>query len=262
MFVTRSSHDFKRNTCAKYDLQVSDGFISKNERRITSAVCFGSSSSDSSDSEGDATTVKSSVISRLHVLKAPKLSELNRKRKVLCNRGGKRRKTASSTSSEPKGVTPQQRVREFSGEHLTVSSGKLFCNACREEVSLKSSSVKNHTRSAKHKEGKARLSKRDAREKEIAVALRAHNAKTHLVGEKLPEAQQVFRVKVVTAFLRSAIPLTKLDNFKEILEEGGYRLTDRHNLSDLIPFIQKKERECVLSEISGRDMSFSMGHVA
>ena len=66
----------------------------------------------------------------------------------------------------------------------------------------------------------------------------------------------------MTAFLRSTIPLSKRKNFKEILEEGGYHLTDRHNLSDLIPFIQKKETECVLSEISGCDMSFSMGHVA
>ena len=220
----------------------------------TSAVCLRSSSSDSSDLEGTAAEDNSSVVSLLDVLKASKLSELNQKRKVLSNRGGKRRKT-SSASSEPKGVTPRQRVREFPGEHLTVSMGKLFCNACREEVSLKSSSVKNHIHSAKHTEGKTRLSKRDAREKDIAVALKAHNAETHLVGEKLPEAQQVFRVKVVTAFLRSAVPLSKLDNFKDLLEEGGYRLTDRHNLSDLIPFIQKKERECVLAEISGHDIS-------
>ena len=110
-----------------------------NNDASTSAVCLGSSSSESSDSEGDATTAKSSVVSLLD--EVPKLSELNRKRKILSNSGGKRRKTSSSTSSEPKGVTTQQRVRELSGEHLTVFRGKLFCNACREEVSLKSSSV-------------------------------------------------------------------------------------------------------------------------
>ena len=82
-----------------------------------------------------------------------------------------------------------------------------------------------------------------------------NDAKTHLVGKKLPEVQQVLRVKLVTAFLRSAIPLNKLENFKEKLEEGGYHLTNRHNLSDLIPFIQIKERKCVLSEISGHDIS-------
>ena len=47
------------------------------------------------------------------VLQAPKLSILNRKRKVLSNRGrgGKRRYSSSSTSSEPRGVTPLQRVK-------------------------------------------------------------------------------------------------------------------------------------------------------
>jgi hypothetical protein len=41
--------------------------------------------------------------------------------------------------------------------------------------------------------------KREAREQDIA--LKAHNAKEHLVGEHLPEARQVFHVKVVSPFL-------------------------------------------------------------
>ena len=71
----------------------------------------------------------------------------------------------------------------------------------------------------------------------MAVALKVHNTDTHLVGETLPDTQQVFCVKVVTAVLHSTVPLSKVDNFKELLEEGGYHLPDRHNLSDLIPFI-------------------------
>jgi hypothetical protein len=53
-----------------------------------------------------------------------------------------------------------------------VSRGKLFCNGCREEVSLKNSSVKNHMRSAKHSEGKKKLARKEKREQEIAIALR------------------------------------------------------------------------------------------
>ena len=87
------------------------------------------------------------------------------------------------------------------------------------------------------------------------VALKAHNAKEHLVGEYLPEAQQIFRVKVVTAFLQSAVPLNKLDYFKELLEEGGYWLADRHSLSDLVPFIQRKKKEQILAEITGPKIS-------
>ena len=97
------------------------------------------------------------------------------------------------------------------------------------------------------------MAKRIAREQDIAVALKAHNAEEHLVGKNLPEAQQIFRVKVVTAFLRSAVPLNKLDCFKGLLEDCGYRLADRHSLSDLVPFIQKRKKEQVLTEITSRN---------
>ena len=53
-------------------------------------------------------------------------------------------------------------------EHLVLSRGKLFCNASREEVILKNSSVRNYTR-MKHNEGE---SKREVREQEIANRLR------------------------------------------------------------------------------------------
>ena len=53
------------------------------------------------------------VPSLLSVLRVPKLSDLTRKRKVQCN-SGKHKKvcSSSSTSSEPKGVTPQDWVKK------------------------------------------------------------------------------------------------------------------------------------------------------
>ena len=50
--------------------------------------------------------------SLLSVLRVPKLSDLTRKRKIQCN-PGKHNKvhSSSSTSSEPKGVTPQDQVK-------------------------------------------------------------------------------------------------------------------------------------------------------
>ena len=45
---------------------------------------------------------------------------------------------------DPKSVTPSQGVREFPDEQLTVSAGKLSCQACREELSTKISVLKNH----------------------------------------------------------------------------------------------------------------------
>ena len=88
--------------------------------------------------------------------------------------------------------------------------GKTLCKACREELNLKRSTIQNHVHSAKHVDGKEKIAKREVREQDITVALKAHNASEHLVGEHFPEAQQVFHVKVVSAFLQVAVPISKL----------------------------------------------------
>ena len=136
-----------------------------------------------------------------------------------------------------------------------MSNGKLFCLACREELSLKSSSQANHLKSQKHKEGKERLKRKEHREQDIANKLKDYNKDTHVVGENIAENTQVFHVKVVSAFLRARVPLNKLEVFREIFEETGYRLTDRRNLHDLIPFIHKQEFKKIREEISGKHVS-------
>ena len=199
----------------------------------------------------------SSVPSLLSVLRAPRLSDLARKRKTQTNNPGKRKKTRSSSSacSDPKGVKPQDRLKKFPDEQLSVSAGKLFCKACREVLSLKSSSLSNHLKSQKHKDGKRRLQKKEAAERDIAKELTFYNEDNRVVGETLTESTQVFRVKVVSTFLRAGIPLNKLDIFRELFEENGYRLTDKRNMFDFIPFIQKREVNAIFEEIKGKDVS-------
>ena len=82
--------------------------------------------------------------SLLSVLKAPTASNLSRKRVQAANPpSGKRRRRGTSTN-DPKGIDPARRVKEYPNEQLSVSNKKLFCKACREELSLKKSSVENH----------------------------------------------------------------------------------------------------------------------
>ena len=50
------------------------------------------------------------------------------------------------------------------------------------------------------------------------------------------------RLKVLKTFLRAASPLTKLDTFRDLLEENAVQLTDRRHMSDLIPFLYSQER--------------------
>ena len=59
----------------------------------------------------------------------------------------------------------------------------------------------------------------------------------HPQGERLPDDQKVFRVKVLTTFLKAGVPLSKLETFRDPLEESGFRLTSSSHMLDLFPFV-------------------------
>ena len=86
-----------------------------------------SSDSDISDAPTDSGTGTSDpkVVSLLSKLKAPSKSDLSRKRKVQHPPKGKKRSSGHYSFNEPK-VNPSQRVKEFPGEHLVLSFGKLW----------------------------------------------------------------------------------------------------------------------------------------
>ena len=52
---------------------------------------------------------------------------------------------------------------------------------------------------------------KEAREQEIADAMVLYNEINHGCGETLPKNIQVYRVKVITTFLRAGVPLSKID---------------------------------------------------
>ena len=84
------------------------------------------------------------VISLRDHLKCPQKSDLARKRKVPPT--GKKRSSGYHGAKDPK-VEPGKRVKEFPNESLIVSSmGHLFCNACREILSVKRSTLLNHVK--------------------------------------------------------------------------------------------------------------------
>ena len=203
------------------------------------------------DSESETDSESDAVPSLLDRLRSPSPSDFARKRKTAAN-PPPRGKRKSRGAVDLKKIKPEQRVRDYPSEPLTVSNGKLFCRGCREELCLKSSSIKNHLKSNKHQEGKVKLSKKEAREKDIAEALVQYNSDNHLRGETLPQSQQVYRVKVVKTFLQAGVPLSKLNIFRDLLEENGYRLSDRRFMFDLIPFILKEEK--LKEELKGKHL--------
>ena len=109
-------------------LSVNDGPLSVNE-------------GPSSVNEGSS----SSTRSIFDALKATTLSDLTRKRSVLCNSPPKgKHRACGEGSSKPKSSTASQRMKEFPKECLEVTGAgksKLFCKACCEELSLKTNII-------------------------------------------------------------------------------------------------------------------------
>ena len=60
-------------------------------------------------------------------------------------------------NSDPKNMSPRDRIEEFPEENLCLRGGKLFCNECKEILSSKKSILKNHLASKKHAAGKEKL---------------------------------------------------------------------------------------------------------
>ena len=85
--------------------------------------------------------------------------------------------------------------------------------------------------------------------------LKKYDQKVHPVGENLPEDVRVYRVEVVESFLKAGVPLSKIDYFRELLEENSLRLSSSTHLSQLIPMIQQEEERKLLESINNKDVS-------
>ena len=112
-------------------------------------------------------------------------------------------------------------------------------------------------KSKKHESSKEQLKKREARERDIAEALRMHDSQTHRKGETLPSEHNVYRARVVMAFMKSGIPLAKLEcpEMRSLLEENGFRLTDKRHMMDLVPFVLDQGRKRIREEVKGKCIS-------
>ena len=116
-----------------------------------------SQESQPEDSDSSVITARTpSPVNLLDRLRSPTQADLSRKRKTPSNPPKGLKRSKGDVASEPS-VATTTRVKEFPGEHLSVVCGKLFCNACREPVSVKKSVIILHIKSAKHAAGIQRL---------------------------------------------------------------------------------------------------------
>ncbi len=143
---------------------------------------------DSTEVSSTSSPTTVSHQSFLSQLRAPTASDIMRKRKVRTNnppRTGARRKTPKC-STDPKNFSASDRAKEFNNEMIVVSCGKLFCSACREELSLKLSIIKNHVQSSKHADSKSKMGSAKKRERDISDALNLYEKEVNPSGSRVP----------------------------------------------------------------------------
>ena len=99
------------------------------------------------------------------------------------------------------------------------------------------------------------MAAKEVRERDIAKLLKQSDEVNHPVGETLPMEQHVYRVRVLKSFLRAAVSLSKLNSFRDLLEENRYDLSDHRHMSDLVPLVVSQEQEEIKQEILGRAVS-------
>ena len=65
----------------------------------------------------------------------------------------------------------------------------------------------------------------------------------------LPEDERVFRVEVMESFLSGAIPLSKIDSLRRLLERGGHRLSSSSKMAELVPTVHDNEMKRLREEL-------------
>ena len=108
--------------------------------------------------------------------------------RIAASENAKKTKASQGSSTQLVHVSPQQRVKEFPGEFLTVSSGKLYCEACRTVVAVKKSVVKLHVTSERHKSGEEKCEQQSQRQQCLKESWESYQKRHSLAGRGLSAA--------------------------------------------------------------------------
>ena len=125
--------------------------------------------------------------------------------------------------------------------------GKLFCQACHMELSMKKSILTKHISSLRHSKGRMEREKAKRNQQLLVQSWQTYKTQhaskltgTVLTGA-LPDSVFVRRLNVLEAFIKAGIPLDKADQLRPLMEEGSQRLTFSTPLSSLVPFLTNNE---------------------
>jgi predicted nucleic acid-binding Zn ribbon protein len=204
---------------------------------------------------------------------APEPSKLARPRK---NRQGaapkakKARKENKISASQKATVTATGRVREYVGQPFRVSVNKLYCDACKCELALKRSTIKDHIISAKHARSLAYADAEKARKAGVQatltealkggdVANAAADATPPFQVVATPEPKDIVLhgnaekcIEIAHVFLYHGLPMSILRDpnnpMRRALELGRGTLTER-SVASYVPNLREAEYHQVLSDL-------------
>ena len=97
--------------------------------------------------------------------------------------------------------------------------------------------------------------KKNNSEMDIAKSLKLYDQQNHPVSETLPDFVRVYRIRVLTAMLKSGEPIYKNYCFRELLKENALALTSESNMRQLLPFVLEQGTGKVKAAICGRPLS-------
>ena len=144
-------------------------------------------------------------------LTTPRKADIVRRRKIQSNSAGRNRST--SGSKDPPKVTAWDRVQKYKEEYFCVMQGKLRCNACKEVLSKKESTIKKHIKPNKREKAKKQLQAEKLKDQSIAKLFKANDSKTNPKGESPPQEMRVYRFDLVENCLAAGVPLARLGRF-------------------------------------------------
>lgn len=136
-------------------------------------------------------------------------------------------------------------MNQFGREHgIVIEKNGLWCPVCQEALSLKSSSLKDHFATSKHKTGLMKKEKANLVQQNLIKFLESDEAKNELpVGEgteRLALAHLAFRVETMEELMRLGL-YQYLDRLRPLLERNNYSLSSKAHLSSMIPMLNHRE---------------------
>jgi len=169
-----------------------------------------------------------------------------------------RKATSAVTSRHTTSVPLKKRQEEFRDEGLEAKPGcrdasLLWCSFCRDDVSNKASSIKQHLRSGKHNDCKSAQGMAASRKQALISNLIADaRAPSALPNRTLEPEAHLSRIQVVSSFLAAGLPLNMVPSLAHLF--AGYRMTVPSQLSAYITYIHQLELQAIKKSIANEDV--------